>query len=351
MAVAEEPLPGVAFLAFPGQAHYLGAELAERFGIETPAPPETPLPFVPGRAQWLGDLLYLPSVVLRRGGNAADVLRCGGNAAVPYWARTALLRPFRMRFGSIGEAAKGLMAKARNWTPYCFTVFRRTELVQEKLPFLHFKPRTFPYEIPHTPMGFYTLLDGNTLLGSAETSSFAPGGAVALVEDHTNPPSRAYLKLQEALIWTRHFFGVELPRAGQRCFDAGACPGGWTWVLRGLGADVFAVDRSELAPGLMRDKHVTFRQHDAFTLRPEEIGPFDWVVSDVVCYPERLLPWIEGWIASGLVKNMVCTVKLQGGIDWDLIARFAAIPDSRVLHLNRNKHELTFLHVREVSVS
>ncbi|MBO4288097.1 MAG: SAM-dependent methyltransferase [Kiritimatiellae bacterium] len=329
MAIKEESLPGAAFLAFPGQAHYLGAELAERFGIETPAPPETPAPFVPNRAQWLGDLLYLPDFA---------------GETYPYWAKTTLPHPFLMRFGSIGEAAKGLMAKARNWTPYCFTVFRRTELVQEKLPFLHFKPRAFPYEIPHTPMGFYTLLDGNALLASAETGNCAPGGAVTFIEDHTNPPSRAYLKLQEALTWTRHFFGVELPHAGQRCFDAGACPGGWSWVLRGLGADVFAVDRSELAPGLMHDKHVTFQRHDAFTLRPEETGPFDWVVSDVICYPERLLPWIEGWIASGLVRNMVCTIKLQGGVDWGLIDRFAALPDSRVIHLNYNKHELTFLH-------
>ena len=338
MAVEETSLPGAAFLAFPGQAGYLRTELSERFGIQTPDPEDGGnAPFKGDRAQWLGELLYLPEWTRRAEGDGAVVTES------PYWAKTALWKPFRLRFGSIGEAAKGLRAKARCWAPYCYTVFRRTELVQEKLPFLHFKPRPFPYEIPHAPMGFYTLTESGELLGSAETGNGAPGGEVALVEDHVNPPSRAYLKLQEALIWARHIFGTELPKAGDRCFDAGACPGGWTWVLRGLGADVFAVDRSELVPGLMRDPHVVFQRHDAFTLRPEEVGPFDWVVSDVICYPARLLPWIEGWIASGRVRNMVCTIKLQGRVDWDEIARFAAIPGSRVLHLNHNKHELTFL--------
>ena len=40
---------------------------------------------------------------------------------------------------------------------------------------------------------------------------------------------------------------------------------------------------------------------------------------------------------------MICTVKMQGSIDWRLIEKFAALPDSRLVHLNYNKHELTWL--------
>ena len=41
---------------------------------------------------------------------------------------------------------------------------------------------------------------------------------------------------------------------------------------------------------------------------------------------------------------MICTIKMQGEIDWKLIEEgFAAIPNSRIVHLNYNKHELTIL--------
>ncbi len=145
----------------------------------------------------------------------------------------------------------------------------------------------------------------------------------------------------------RHYFGVALPKEGSRCFEAGACPGGWTWVLRELGADVVAVDRAPLAPSLMEDSHVTFMTHDAFTLKPEDLGDFDWVFSDVICYPERLLEWVRMWLSSGRTRNMICTIKMQGAIDWNLVAEFAAIPSSRVLHLHYNKHELTWIHCEE----
>ncbi len=93
-------------------------------------------------------------------------------------------------------------------------------------------------------MGVYTLIDEKTIIASAKTSNCFPAGAIRFVEDHENPPSRAYLKIQEALVQHNHYFGVAFPSAESKCFEAGACPGGWTWVLRALGAEVFAVDRA-----------------------------------------------------------------------------------------------------------
>ena len=37
-------------------------------------------------------------------------------------------------------------------------------------------------------------------------------------------------------------------------------------------------------------------------------------------------------------------IKMQGAIDWSLVQKFAAIPNSKVVHLCYNKHELTWLH-------
>lgn len=286
----------------------------------------------------IGDLLYLPDF------SKNDFQK------LPYWSRTAMLEPFEVQFDSIGDAANALRSVQRSWAPYQFSFFRRANLIQEKLPHvnlkdkLFFKDNAFALKIPESPIGLYTLIDEHTMIASAVTSSFLPAGKLSFVEDHENPPSRAYLKIQESLAVFAQHFKCDVPKAGERCFEAGACPGGWTWVLVNLGANVFAVDRSELVPSLMENPLVEFRAHDAFTYKPEELGKFDWIFSDVICYPERLLEWIKMWLASGNVKNMICTIKMQGSINWDLIKEFEAIPNSHILHLNYNKHELTWMH-------
>jgi len=320
MPVRIEKISGTAFLSFPEMTSLLDSEMAERFHYSGNGP------------QSFGELLYYGD--------------WDSAAAVPYWCRTAMADPFVLQFDSIGEAAAALKSIQRSWAPYQYQLFRRSALIQEKLPYINLKPRAFPLVIPGKPVGLYTLTGEHTLLASASTTSCIPAGTIRFEEDHENPPSRAYLKLQEALTMAVHLFGVDLPAAGQRCFDAGACPGGWTWVLAGLGCTVFAVDRAELVPGLMKNPLVTFQVHDAFTLRPQDLGRFDWVFSDVICYPERLYSWVRMWLESGLTANMICTIKMQGGVDWKTVAEFAAIPDSRVVHLNYNKHELTWIHCR-----
>lgn len=315
-------LNGKAFLSFPEQAELLQSELKKRFNFSKK--PDAVY----------GELLYFDSLPE----NPSEPI-------LPYWARTVMLEPFILTFESIGEAAGELKKIQRNWAPYQYRLFRRANLIQEKLPYINLKERKFPLEIPNSPVGLYTLIDEHTLIASSSTSSFLPAGRLRFIEDHENPPSRAYLKIQESLTMARLLTGCELPKGGDKCFEAGACPGGWTWVLAGLGASVFAVDRAPLAESLMKNPLVKFQAHDAFTLKPADIGPFDWIFSDVICYPERLLKWIHEWLESGLVKNMICTIKMQGEIDWPLIKRFAEIPDSHVLHLNYNKHELTWIHI------
>ncbi|GHV84740.1 hypothetical protein AGMMS50230_03480 [Spirochaetia bacterium] len=134
------------------------------------------------------------------------------------------------------------------------------------------------------------------------------------------------------------------PGPGTRCLDAGASPGGWTWALAKLGAEVSAVDRAPLDERISALPGVRFLKHDAFTLKPEDIGPLDWLFCDAAVYPKRLFEWIEKWLASGLCKNFICTIKMQGSPpDFETPRRFAAIPGSRVIHLYHNKHELCWM--------
>ena len=309
----------IAFLPFPEQTELLISELETRFNIN-----------LKPSARY-GQLLYYEDFPDLKG-------------VYPYWARTVMLEPFFLNFKTIGEAANNLKEIQRNWAPYQYTCFRRAQLIQEKLPYINLKDRKFPVKIPQSPIGLYTLIDENNLIASAKTTSYLPAGSLPFIEDHENPPSRAYLKIQESLTMANLLNGTPLPDSNSRCFEAGACPGGWTWVLINLGAQVYAVDRAELAPELMSNPLVKFKAHDAFTLKPEEIGPIDWLFSDVICYPERLFEWINLWLKYNPNLNMICTIKMQGSINWPLIQQFADIPGSKIVHLNYNKHELTWIH-------
>jgi 23S rRNA (cytidine2498-2'-O)-methyltransferase len=262
-----------------------------------------------------------------------------------YWVRNRWNNPFKLEFDSISEAVSGLRDIQRNWAPSLFTQFRRGALIASKLPPINRKPRPFPWKLPAgVPMGSWTLLDAHTMLAAPDCDSPFPGGIIEFEEDKQGPPSRAYLKLQEALIRA----GGRLPGPGERCLDAGACPGGWTWVLVRLGAEVLMVDRSPPEERILALPGVRFMNYDAFTLKPEDIGPLDWLFSDVICYPTRLLGWVEKWLDSGLCKNFICTIKWQGKADlrgqWFETTRcFARVPGSRIVHLYHNHHELTWI--------
>lgn len=258
------------------------------------------------------------------------------------WSINTWFDPERIQIASIGEAAKALRAIQRNWSLYSVAHHGRAKLIQERLPSVSAKPLAFPAEAPTAPLGSWTLIDEGTLLAAPRCSNPFPNGEVRFVEDRAGPPNRAYLKLWEALTLAR-----KRPDAGAICLDLGASPGGWTWVLAKLGARVIAIDKAPLDPAVAALPGVEQRQQSAFALEPHEVGPVDWLFSDIVCYPERLLRLAERWLASGRVRNFVCTIKFQGETDHETARRFAEIPGSRVLHLHHNKHELTWIKLEE----
>lgn len=253
------------------------------------------------------------------------------------WAANIWHAPQRLTIASIGDAAKQLRAMQRNWALYPTGHHRRAMLIAEKLPKVSAKPLRFGDPAPRAPLGSWTLVDTNTVLASPRCSSPFPNGEARFVEDKS-APSRAYLKLWELFTLTG-----EQPKAGDVCVDLGASPGGWTWVLASLGAQVIAVDKAVLAPSVTRLPNVTVMQQSAFALEPHAVGPVDWLCCDVICYPARLLTLVERWMKAGTVRRFVCTVKFQGATDFETARRFAQIPGARLLHLHHNKHELTWL--------
>lgn len=236
------------------------------------------------------------------------------------------------KFKSISEAAKHLRAIQRNWWLHMTSARGRAKLIQEQLPPLKSKPVAYGTAPPTAPLGAWTLIDEHTMLYAARTSNPFPDGEVHFVEDKLGPPSRAYLKLWE-------WFTLEnvRPAPGEVCLDLGSSPGGWTWVLDQAGARVISVDKAPLSRDVKWSHNVEYRGESAFALEPFTV---DWLFSDVICYPERLLELVRRW--DGFAKRMVCTIKFQGATDFAALREFLKIPGSRVRHLSCNKHELTW---------
>jgi 23S rRNA (cytidine2498-2'-O)-methyltransferase len=265
-----------------------------------------------------------------------------GPARPAAWAQNIWPGVERIPIASIKDGARALKARGRNWGLWPLGHFRRAQLIQDLLPHVGVKPLAFPTPVPMAPFGSWTLLEPDVILAAARSSSPFRHGEARFVEDRTTPPNRAYLKLWEALTVARRY-----PGPGDRCLDLGASPGGWTWVLQQLGADVLSIDKAPLDPAIAALPRVTQRLQSAFALSPEEVGPVDYLCCDVICYPARLLRMVETWLASGLVRNFICTIKFQAETDHETARAFAAIPGSRVLHLFHNKHELTWIKLEE----
>ncbi len=258
------------------------------------------------------------------------------SAAAPVdcpWAQDTWTAPALHQVVSVKAAADVLRAVQRNWSAYAAAHHRRMALIGARLPPVKAAPLVFPAPAPAAHLGAWTLLEPGLLLASPTKASPVPNGEWRFVEDHIGPPSRAYLKLWEAL--TR--LGT-LPRPGETGLDLGASPGGWTWVLASLGVAVTGVDKAPLDPRVAAMPGVTQAIDSAFALEPR---PVDWLVCDVIAYPARTLAMLERWLP--LARFVVCTLKFQGDTDHVAVRAATALERTSLVHLFHNKHELTVL--------
>ena len=261
-----------------------------------------------------------------------------GDHPAMIWAQVTAWNLEIIPITSINDGAKKLKALGRNWGLFTVGHHRRAQLIQEELPKINTKPLPFRQPLPVMPMGFWTLLEPDQILATIKTSSPFSLGEMTFQEDKVMPPSRAYLKLWE-------FFTVYAPEAisGGTSIDVGSCPGGWTWVLRTLNFDqTISVDKAPIEKRIMDLGQITFKQESAFGLDPKDFGEIDWFCSDIICYPERLLNLVKRFRDSGKVKNFVCTIKYQAETDWVETLKFLEIPNSHIIHLHHNKHEVTW---------
>ena len=165
-----------------------------------------------------------------------------------------------------------------------------------------------------------------------------PGGWVDVARD-LRPPSRAYRKLLEV---QRHMGRRLAP--GEACVDLGAAPGGWSFVALEQGARVTAVDRAPLRDDLMAHPELRFSRADAFRYQPD--APVDWLLSDLIAAPERLVALCRRWLKADWCRGLIVTLKFKGAVAFDAMDALAALLDTHftrwgLRHLLENKHEVT----------
>ena len=307
-AALTEPIAGTLYAAPPGYEAELASELGESASRVTPD----------------GALLFVP-----------------GPARAAAWAANTWLQPVRIRFSSIDDgvaAMRALGGRDLRWALAPAGLRERAALLAAKLPVANAKRIAFPAPAPKRGPGSWCLVEEGLLVASARCASPFANGEARFVEDHVRPPSRAYLKLWEAFTLVGR-----MPRPGDRCVDLGSSPGGWTWAIERLGARVISVDKAPIDERLTRLTRVRYVQDSAFAIDPTTVGRVHWLVSDVICYPARIVALIERWIAVHPSAGFVITIKFQGDTDMAPLRAIEGIEGARLVHLHHNKHELTWI--------
>jgi FtsJ-like methyltransferase len=202
------------------------------------------------------------------------------------------------------------------------------------------------------------MIDRDRAWVSAAKPQVVPGGGwtiapfvagVAPVGDDRRPPSRAYRKLEEAFLWMG-----EQPQEGDLCVDLGGAPGGWSYTALRRRARVIAVDRAPLERPVRGHPGLTMITGNAFNYEPpaHEL-PVDWLLSDVICEPARMLALLDRWLSRAWCRRLVATVKFKGQSGYNILTEVRAAlarancPRVRIKHLHHNKNEVTVMAVTE----
>jgi 23S rRNA (cytidine2498-2'-O)-methyltransferase len=260
----------------------------------------------------------------------------------PAWAQSVWRNVQSLEITSIRDAQRKLNTISKSWHYYGDQFNRRGLLISKGLNLAkESQPFRFPSRGEKSPPPVFTLATPELIFYCQEVHRPTCDGKITFHENKSMPPSRAYLKLWEALT----ILG-DWPKPADTVVDLGSSPGSWSWALAELGSTVLSIDRTPLSHGLQKYKNIKFTQGDAFSFQPRKI---EWVFSDVICYPAKLYEYVQNWLASGLCQKFVCSVKFTGSPDHQMIDRFRMLPHSRIQHLYHNKNELTWICHPQIS--
>ncbi len=138
-----------------------------------------------------------------------------------------------------------------------------------------------------------------------------PGGVIPVTMP-AGVVSRAYLKMQEALRWSR------LPiQLGDRCVEIGSAPGGASQALLEHGLHVLGVDPAEMAPEVLAHPHFRHVRARGADLKRRLYRGYRWLAADMNVAPRYTLDTVESIVTHRDVhlRGLLLTLKL---LDWKL---------------------------------
>jgi 23S rRNA (cytidine2498-2'-O)-methyltransferase len=173
-----------------------------------------------------------------------------------------------------------------------------------------------------------------------------PSGGLPRLSLPSHAPSRAWLKLEQALAW-RGWDQLDL--RGQTALDLGCAPGGASLALLDRGVRVTGVDTGEMDESVLRHDSGGFRHLRVPLARLDTTklaASYDLLLCDINLAPPEVLPHIAALCEACRVPRLILTLKLnlptfEPRVDefTDYIRRFAPGP-VHVTQLAANRREV-----------
>jgi len=144
-----------------------------------------------------------------------------------------------------------------------------------------------------------------------------PGGNYP-VEMPERAVSRAYIKLAEALAWSR----MPLHR-NDVCVELGSAPGGSSQFLLERGLRVIGIDPADMHADVLAHSNFQHRRCRGRDLKRREFQGIRWLFADSNVAPQHTLDTVEDIVTHSLVNvhGMLLTLKL---LDWNLASDLPA---------------------------
>lgn len=136
-----------------------------------------------------------------------------------------------------------------------------------------------------------------------------PGGNPGLVLPEA-APSRAWLKLEEMLLWSRWS-----PPSGTVALELGSAPGGASWALLNRGVSVVGVDVAPMATLCLENPQYTHRAMSVRDLRKKDLPDrVDVLFCDLGLKPVEAVPQIRHLCQILPIPRVYYTLKMGEGL-------------------------------------
>lgn len=137
-----------------------------------------------------------------------------------------------------------------------------------------------------------------------------PGGIFDEIQLPYEAVSRAYLKMEEGLVWS----GLPVRRGDTAC-EIGCAPGGSCQALLNRGLTVLGVDPAEMHPAVLDHPDFRHLRMRGAEVKRRELRGVRWLMTDMNVAPNYTLDTVEALVTHPdvEVEGMLLTLKL---LDW-----------------------------------